>query len=544
MRIWLGLLLASACGFSQSPAAKKPGSVEGTVTDSVTGNPVKKAAVTLAAMEAGSQARPAMVSGVTDAAGHFLIEGVPPGTYIPFANSTGYSIPGNFVRSFASLPTFAVGEEQRVRNVSIKLDPLATLSGRVLDEDGDPVSRAQVQLVTMLTNRGQRKFSPQQAAMTNDLGEYTFENVAAGSYRLRVQVTNISSALPTRLRSSIANDVYPPTYYPNSSVLSGAAVVNAGVGTNLGGLDFKLRRIRGFEVGGHVENLPSGTGAGVNLMEEETGALAPLGSGVDPDGSFLIRAVTPGSYVLRTRVNTPARQYGGSQKLTVSDHNVNDVVLPLLPAVDLVGRVRLEGAASNAAQLFVNAQAVEFGEGSGGTSPNSDGLFTIKNLLPGRYIISVNNVSDKNYVKSIRLGQQDASSGVIDLSFATGEPVELVMAGDPGSIEGVVQTDKGETAAGIAVTAAPREEWSNRTDLFKVTVTAPDGHFKIEGLAPGEYKIIAFEELPFELIQTSSFRKELDSKAATVRVTPASKDSIQLKAVTRDEARVASEKVQ
>jgi hypothetical protein len=105
MRVLSSLSLATAlvCGQATTPTKparpapnaapgtgstppKKPGAVEGVVTNSVSGRPVKKATIRLGHYnEEGSG-----YSGVSDLAGHFLFENVRPGKYTASAVADGF----------------------------------------------------------------------------------------------------------------------------------------------------------------------------------------------------------------------------------------------------------------------------------------------------------------------------------------------------------------------------------------------------------------------------------------------------------------------
>src|SRR5258708_35670591 len=69
---------------AQTPAAK-PGNVEGIVSNSATGEPVKKAAVTL--LDSKSQSNR---TAITDASGHFHFDNVEPGYYNINADRDGF----------------------------------------------------------------------------------------------------------------------------------------------------------------------------------------------------------------------------------------------------------------------------------------------------------------------------------------------------------------------------------------------------------------------------------------------------------------------
>src|SRR3974390_3514911 len=121
-------------------AFQKPGTVEGAALNSVTGAPVKKALITLR-----SEADYTGYQTMTDASGRFRFDEVQPGKYALCAEAQGFAgtVPDG---TRAAAPTFLVtaGEGRNVKDLSIRLDPYAVVSGKIVDANGDPVRGATV----------------------------------------------------------------------------------------------------------------------------------------------------------------------------------------------------------------------------------------------------------------------------------------------------------------------------------------------------------------------------------------------------------------
>jgi hypothetical protein len=62
----------------------------------------------------------------------------------------------------------------------------------------------------------------------------------------------------------------------------------------------------------------------------------------------------------------------------------------------------------------------------------------------------------------------------------------------------------------------------------------PDGGFLIHGLAPGAYRIIAWEEVSNDLVMDPAFRSSFDDRAVTVTLEEASQVGVDLVTVGRD----------
>src|SRR5450631_437381 len=98
--------------------ALKPGKVEGTVTSSLGGTPVKKATVTLRNLSQHFG-----YAAISDATGHFLVDNVQPGTYQVAADSSGFMASTGRA---STIKPITVAEEQEVKDVAVKLTPLGS----------------------------------------------------------------------------------------------------------------------------------------------------------------------------------------------------------------------------------------------------------------------------------------------------------------------------------------------------------------------------------------------------------------------------------
>jgi len=122
---------ASAVAISaQVTPARTKASLEGRVISSTTGAPLAKAMVTL---DAGNDKKYRTLSGKD---GTFFFEDIEPNDYSVTIKRVGYLE--------NELPELSVAPGERKKDVELKLTPQGVISGRVVDEDGDPVPQAQV----------------------------------------------------------------------------------------------------------------------------------------------------------------------------------------------------------------------------------------------------------------------------------------------------------------------------------------------------------------------------------------------------------------
>jgi protocatechuate 3,4-dioxygenase beta subunit len=561
-RVVLGFSLATAlvCGQGTTPTRparpapnaapntdstppKKPGTVEGVVINSVSGQPVKKATVTL--RNTAQRFAYAMVS---DLAGHFLFENVEPGPYFAMAAGDGFQPE----MGRGSVKTFTVAEEQHVKDVAVKLQPLGLVSGRVLDEDGDPIAGANLQAMRSIYNQGRKQMSTWGYANSNDLGEFQMLDLQPGRYYF--QVTAPSQQNNTTARFHGVEETYPATYYPSALDLAQATPVEVSAGAQLNNIDFRLRKIRSYGVRGKVVDGSGQAARNVRLQLMPAvpvdNSFSRMGATVQQDGTFQLRGVTSGSYIA-----TCQRQEGdvttfARQTINVGDQDVEGVLLVLVAGLEITGTVQVEGSEASppprpdTAQQAQPAQARSpqvtlqplGGRGPGGRAAvETDNTFVLHNLMPNIFQVNVSMPGAGKYLKSIRFGERDVPNGQIDLTQGSGGSLTLVFGTDGGHIQGTVQSKNGDPAAGVMITMAPGEEFEGRGDLFKQTSTDQSGSFHFQDIAPGNYRVFAWEQYDFQTMQAPEFRKVFESRAARVSIGANGRESVQLKAISSED---------
>src|SRR6202011_1987249 len=99
---------------------------------------------------------------------------------------------------------------------------------KVLDQDGDPVASAQVQVMRFAYQRGRKQLLPGGGGQSNDLGEYRIGNLAPGRYYLSAMDRRGTQFItPDRAgRAGGGQEGNIATYYPNGTDASSAAPVD------------------------------------------------------------------------------------------------------------------------------------------------------------------------------------------------------------------------------------------------------------------------------------------------------------------------------
>ena len=178
--------------------------------------------------------------------------------------------------------------------------------------------------------------------------------------------------------------------------------------------------------------------------------------------------------------------------------------------------------------MRVNLNTIEMGNGAG-TAVNADGSFALK-VTPGVYQINA-SCDAGAYVKSMHFGDQDVTSGKIDLTQQSSGALNILCGTDVGQMQGSVQNENGEPAAQVVVTVVPDDEHQGREDLFIQLMSDQNGKFDYRDIAPGNYKVFAWEGDDFQMLQAPEFRKAFESRAASVTISPGGNASVQVKMI-------------
>lgn len=592
--VLLSLLLVQGPTRPASPpgtpvqAANGTAVVEGLIVRAGDASPLAKARVTLTRTDARNRS----TSVTTDAAGKFLFSGLDAGSYRLTATRNGYSRAEYGQRTPGRAGTIlAVGPGQRLADLSVTLYPAATITGRVLDQDGEPVVNANVQALRSVFREGERTLENVQQARTNDLGEYRLFWMMPGQYYVSVTYQG-SGAGPGPMAGpgfrpgnadAESEDRYAPTYYPGTLDVAGASAVKLDPGTVYSGVDFLLNPVRTVRVSGRVLDGSSGQAAGraqVMLLpgRRQPGMLRQglnSRSATDADGRFELHGVVPGAYTLVAiqgnaggpQGTAPGQGRGrrgrpvATLRMDVGAANVDNVSLVLSEGLNLSGRVYIEGldpvqglasiarnadraaaapdprTANSGVNVRLRPRDAVFGEiGGGGLNAGIllNGSFTLEGVPPGDYRLTVNGMPPGYFVKAARLGGKNILDDGLTVENTSSGSVDILISPNSGQIDGSVVDDEQKPVAGSIVALVPDNPRMDRADLFRTATPDQYGRFSLTGIPPGTYRLFAFEELEPGAHQDPDFIAAFENRAATVRVDERGRQTVQIKRIRID----------
>jgi hypothetical protein len=395
---------------------------------------------------------------VSDANGRFVFESIPAGAYV--LNHSEHWTP--------------VGDGQRVTAADVVLWPLSTISGRVLDERGQPAINVPIVVVPIDPTPYDLGWIP---TVTDDRGMFAVSR-PAGTYMLAAMPSPVTR--PSTLRAPNREGqpaIFQTTFYGQTPSANGASRISVGPGEERGGVDVVLRSTPIRRVTGIAEGVNDPLGVSVQLLRPnplvESVEQAIGSTSVDAQGRFAFSNVPASAYRVRAR-RLPELPYAShaiaalrslpdaptiwaEETITVVDRDI-ELRLALRTGARVTGRVEFDGSSQrpSSEQLLQRALVIQgLGQPDArflGTYLPDDRFSTIQ-LAPGRY--QFRPLEPKSwYVRSVVVGGRDVRDVALDL-------------GDHDVVDGVITfTDRVATIAGRVRREPPFETTRGSVAIF------------------------------------------------------------------------------
>lgn len=517
------------------------GLIAGLVVDAVTNTPVRRASVSLSTVEQ----RPQDALAWTDAQGRFAFGYLPPGRYQVHASKESYQqaffgsdAPG---RPAATL-TISGGEVRT--DIVIRLRHTGTISGTVLNGDGDPMPDNAVELLAPQFERGKSMLSMRGNAMTDAGGHYHFDNLAPGRYAVAAGRAQTS---PAPKAESVVSARQPqlwyvsvPQFYPGVDRSSSATLIPLTAGKEVTGIDFRILQRPAASLRGKVllpEETNRNSDVTIFVYDEDGGNFSQSTRAFGPGFDFRLDNLTPRAYTVVAQALIQGRQYRGIQHVDLTSQRETDLSMAVEPGIDLLGTVTVEGPdAGKHPAGFVGlspGDAVRLNSQPPRANVGKDGSFKLSNVAPGVWDISAGPVPPGGYMKSMRLGDRDVLTEDMMISPDTDAKLKIVIGTLGASLEG--DLDQPEDRKGRAwVVVAPDGKYRNVQSFRASMMTDEKGHFAFKGLTPGTYRLYAFAQSSRSLMQDPEALKPFLERGVAVELKEGQNAPAKLKTIEND----------
>jgi hypothetical protein len=344
--------LQGAVGLPQvpKPTPAGAGAISGIVVDASDGRPLPGSIVFLGIRVQGA------VSGtprtVTDSKGRFVFRNlVASNEYFVHAGRIGYfdgSFGSELVDDLGRLISLRDG--QWFPDAVIKLSKPAAVSGRVLDEDGEPVVGAFVNALAQVMVAGKLVSASGSIARTDDRGQYRLRGLVRGSYLISLPSPQYSTLgglaqndlaldadqearlLVSEFRlpppsSTSRRQTYPMIFFPGVPSANLASPIQVDFGEERAGVDLTWNPMPAVAVSGHLQGPAEAlSDLTVRLVAVGNESLGPgtetATTKPDQSGRFTLLNVPPGQYRLQ------ANQISVSYHLNPAIYDRSEMILP------------------------------------------------------------------------------------------------------------------------------------------------------------------------------------------------------------------------
>ncbi len=485
MRFALLVLISGGLLAGQQQPVTSDCSVDGITVNTITGAAVPRAQVILTGQTG-------QVWGAADGFGRWKFVNVNCGPVQIMANRPGF-LPANSSqpRPGAPMVPLNLSSGASTHDVKIQMTPHAVITGRIVDDQGDPVQNVQIAAMVSRVLQGKRGFQQFVSASSNDLGEFRLSSLPAGRYIVCASPLASNTLIAASVREDslvIGSACYPGL--PETSA-EGTLSIEAGHEARV---DLTLPRVHAVRIAGVITGMPVNGRAGLTLVGRATPGSGTFGSRsvtVRVDGHFEILGVNPGSYTLTTDYFEAGKRLVARVPVDVGSSDIDGISVHLEPGFNVTGTVRVDSS-SGAAPPRLNPgsfmlRPVDPTMGGGTPQWNSEHTgFTIPDLPPGSYSLAA-SVPPPFYFKSATIAGRNMLRDSVPLA-APGGTLDILLANDSGTVDGQLFGPDDRPVGGV-VTVLQSERPP------QIVPTQPSGTFHIAGLAPGDYTLYAWDDL-------------------------------------------------
>ncbi len=551
MRTTIYLIFALFAAFqsgepNQSTSLVTSGSVEGMILRAGSTDPISDVSVTLTV---STLANPT-ASVLSDAKGHFLFKDVPPGKYAVVAQRAGYFRNGTGAGPLNQASIQAVlAPGGLVTDLRIYLVGTGVISGTVFDSKGSPAANVKVEAVEKtaingkptLVNFGSGNTSV--STQTDDRGEYRLSSILPGDYYVRTEGVSAPNGRPAGPRGSNSSLGQFPDwlYFPSTRDSSAATTVHVRQNGEMGNINFSLPvPTTRYTISGSLHDVSAQTAQSQLLFyvvdrspiaaTNEAPRAVPVM--FDPNaGKFSISGISQGQYqVFAVAQRAPNIYDTGTAAVDVNSRDVNNIDIVIRKGTDIRGRLRVNGGppkgrAGNtmiglSSMSGLPASALRVGGSNAGAMVDREtGEFTLLNVPAGAYRFrTVTALPTDTYIADVQFGNKSVygSEFVIESNATDTLLVDYQTPGE--TFRGLVTDSENHPAPGAVVVLVPALSDRLKERRYVSALTDREGRFVLTSIAPGEYKLFAWDFVTTYAWQNSDFISKYESFGRDVKI--------------------------
>jgi hypothetical protein len=514
--------------------------IRGRVVAADTGQPLRRAQVRLFSIDVVANGKRENRQATTDTAGAYDFKDLAEGRYQVSASKGSYvTMSAGQTRPNDPGKPIALRAAELLEHVDFSLPRGGVITGRVVDEYGEPISNIQVGAWRSETMGGRKQLiSTGRTSSTNDLGEFRVFGIPPGQYFVQATWRGMMPVFTPGARADEESG-YATTFFPGTVDAGGAQRLTVGSGQTISDVVFAMVTAKTARVSGTVVDSRGRPAQGMLMISRnETGTVMSginMGAPIRPDGTFAFANLTAGDYTLRARL-TGSKPETAVAKIAVAGVDLTDVRLTAVPPSSATGRIVVDPAALQSlasATLSVIAAPIE------PTTMDvrmparvADDLTFTLDASPGMMRIVVIGQPAGFDVRAVRVAGFDVTDSGVE--FKAGHDVtgvEIELTNKLTTVSGLVSDPRGQTAKDYSVVVFPQDQsrMTPGSRYMKIGRPDQDGRFKVSGLPPGEYYAIALDHIDNVSWNDPEFLQSVQPQASTFSLMEAETKTLDLK---------------
>jgi hypothetical protein len=489
-------------------------------------------------------------------------------------------------------------QNEALKDVTLALTPESLIVGAVTLPTSEPPDSIMLQVYRRQVRDGRAHWLPVGGAQSTSDGQFRFADLPAGTYKLLTHELLDHDPLTVDPLTLPPPNVplghlfgYPPVYYQSAPDFGSAATIQLAAGqtqtVKLSLVKLPYYRVKVPVIAPAIVPVNDAPLNGLTVNVYAHGRKGPGFSLGYNDSDHAIEGMLPnGTYIIEAS-SFGSNGVTGLQTITIKGAPIDGPSMTLLSNVSIPVMVKEEfTSADNPGSMTWNINgrstvikgprrylnvtlepADDFGVGLPQVSLRdprraADDALVIEGAPAGSYWVRIN--SSRGYPASIRTGNLDLlHQPLVVAAGGTASPIEITMRDDTaeisGTVEGITPPAQGPVNTGGAsgdargwtfyaplggqaaahIYCIPLADSSGQ--LTEIWVS-PDGSFVSQGLAPGAYRLLAFDREQHELeYRNPEALRTYDSKGPVVRVVGGQKEHVQLQLISTGISAVVSE---
>jgi hypothetical protein len=428
--------------------------------------------------------------------GKFEFTGLPAGKYALGGAKKGF-VSAAYDQHEEFSTAIVTGAGLETETLLLRLAPDAVITGKVLDEFGEPVRHAMVTLYRDDHSSGVDQIRQSRSSQTDDLGTFELTPLNPGTYFLSASAKPWYAVHPNteaRRGDSTAMDrsldvAYPVTYYADVADSDSATPILVQGGERVEA-DIHLNPVPALHL---FFNLSADERRGVQLPQLQQnvfdGTASVQGTGGNPvrPGLIELTGIPAGRYNVRMGGPGAGIQMNGVDLSKDGEHVDTSHAEPLS---SVKVSVRVAGESTLPTGLRIGLRSAHR-EPVVAQEINARGEAELQDVPVGKYEVATWGAAKPYSISRIVASGGEISGHTLTLAGGASPSISLTLAGGSVEVQGVVKM-AGKPFAGAMVVLVPKNAEVDR-DLFRRDQSDLDGSFRMRGVVPGSYTVLAIQ---------------------------------------------------